>query len=254
MISFSEAQLLAWINPVLWPFIRTLALFAGMPVFSQRQVPARVRIGLALFIAVAAQPSLPPMPVIPLDSLPQLLTVTAQQLLIGLAMGFAVRVVFAALEFAGELIGLQMGLNFAGFFDPSTGSQGTSSSRFLGSMVAFLFVAINGHLMLINSLVESFQAFPVGEEPFRFLRVAQPQVWGAEIFRMGLWIALPLITMLMFVNLVLGIISRVAPQLNVFSVGFPLTVSIGLVGMVATLPLMHQPFMVALERMLAAFN
>ncbi len=254
MISFSEAQLLAWINPVLWPFIRTLALFAGMPVFSQRQVPARVRIGLALFIAVAAQPSLPPMPVIPLDSLPQLLTVTVQQLLIGLAMGFAVRVVFAALEFAGELIGLQMGLNFAGFFDPSTGSQGTSSSRFLGSMVAFLFIAINGHLMLINSLVESFQAFPVGEEPFRFLRVAQPQVWGAEIFRMGLWIALPLITMLMFVNLVLGIISRVAPQLNVFSVGFPLTVSIGLVGMVATLPLMHQPFMVALERMLAAFN
>jgi len=254
MISFSEAQLLTWINPILWPFIRALALFAGMPVFSQRQVPARVRIGLALFIAVAAQPSLPAMPVIPLDSLPQLLMVTGQQLLIGLSMGFAVRVVFASLEFAGELIGLQMGLNFAGFFDPSTGSQGTSSSRFLGSMVAFLFVAINGHLMLINSLVESFQAFPVGEEPFRFLRVAQPQVWGAEIFRMGLWIALPLITMLMFVNLVLGIISRVAPQLNVFSVGFPLTVSIGLVGMVATLPLMHQPFMVALERMLAAFN
>ncbi|WP_377161288.1 flagellar biosynthetic protein FliR [Roseateles sp. UC29_93] len=254
MISFSEAQLLAWINPILWPFIRTLALFAGMPVFSQRQVPARVRIGLALFIAVAAQPSLPAMPVIPLDSLPQILTVTAQQLLIGLSMGFAVRVVFAALEFAGELIGLQMGLNFAGFFDPSTGSQGTSTSRFLGSMVAFLFVAINGHLMLINSLVESFQAFPVGEEPFRFLRIAQPQVWGAEIFRMGLWIALPLITMLMFVNLVLGIISRVAPQLNVFSVGFPLTVSIGLVGLVATLPLMHQPFMIALERMLAAFN
>ena len=254
MISFSEAQLLAWISPILWPFIRTLALFAGMPVFSQRQVPARVRIGLALFISVAAQPSLPTMPVIPLDSLPQLLLVTGQQLLIGLSMGFAVRVVFAALEFAGELIGLQMGLNFAGFFDPSTGSQGTSTSRFLGSMVAFLFVAINGHLMLINSLVESFQAFPVGEEPFRFLRIAQPQVWGAEIFRMGLWIALPLVTMLMFVNLVLGIISRVAPQLNVFSVGFPLTVSIGLVGLVATLPLMHQPFMIALERMLAAFN
>lgn len=254
MISFSEAQLLAWISPILWPFVRTLALFAGMPVFSQRQVPARVRIGLALFISVAAQPSLPAMPVIPLDSLPQLLMVTGQQLLIGLSMGFAVRVVFAALEFAGELIGLQMGLNFAGFFDPSTGSQGTSTSRFLGSMVAFLFVAINGHLMLINSLVESFQAFPVGEEPFRFLRIAQPQVWGAEIFRMGLWIALPLVTMLMFVNLVLGIISRVAPQLNVFSVGFPLTVSIGLVGLVATLPLMHQPFMIALERMLAAFN
>lgn len=254
MLTFSEAQAMGWLNPILWPFIRTLALFAGMPVFSQRAVPQRVKIGLALFIAVAAQPSLPQMPVVPLDSLPQLLVVVAQQLLIGLSMGFAVRLVFASLEFAGELIGLQMGLNFAGFFDPSTGSQGTSTSRFLGSMVAFLFIAINGHLMLIQALVASFQAFPVGEEPFRFLRVAQPQVWGAEVFRMGLWIALPLVTMLLFVNLVLGIISRVAPQLNVFSVGFPLTVSIGLVGLVATLPLMHQPFMIALERLLAAFT
>ena len=177
-----------------------------------------------------------------------------QQLLIGLSMGFAVRVVFAALEFAGEVIGLQMGLNFAGFFDPATGSQGTASARFFGSMVAFLFIAINGHLLLINALVQSFHAFPVGEEPFHFLRVAQPQTWGAEIFRMGLWIALPLVTMLLFVNLVMGVISRVAPQINVFSVGFPLTVSIGLIGMVATLPLMHQPFMIALERMLAAFT
>lgn len=254
MLTFTEAQLLAWINPLLWPFIRVLALFAGMPVFSQRNVPLRVRIGLALFISVCAQASLPPMPVQALDSLPQLLGLVAQQLLIGLSMGFAVRVVFAALEFAGELIGLQMGLNFAGFFDPSTGSQGTSTARFFGTMVAFLFVAINGHLLLINALVQSFHAFPVGDEPLRFLRVAQPQVWGAEVFRIGLWIALPLITMLMFVNLVLGVISRVAPQLNVFSVGFPLTVSIGLIGMTATLPLMHQPFMVALERLLAVFS
>ena len=254
MISFTEAQLLEWLTPLLWPFFRTLALFAGMPVFSQRAMPMRVRIGLALVITVAAQPSLPVMPVTPLDSLPMLLLLLAQQLLIGLSMGFAVRLVFAALEFAGEIIGLQMGLNFAGFFDPGTGSQGTSTSRFFGSMVAFLFIAVNGHLLLIQSLVQSFQAFPVGQAPFEFLRVAQPQVWGAEIFRMGFWIALPLVTMLMFVNLVLGVISRVAPQIGVFSVGFPLTVSIGLIGMVATLPLMQGPFQIVLERMLAAFS
>jgi len=254
MFSVTEAQLLAWLTPLLWPFVRVLALFAGLPIFSQRNVPLRVRIGLAMFISLAAQPSLPAMPLTPLDNLPLLLLLIAQQLLIGLSMGFAVRVVFAALEFAGELIGLQMGLNYAGFFDPSTGSQGTASARFFGSMVAFLFIAINGHLLLINALVQSFQAFPVGEEPFHFLRVAQPQAWGAEIFRIGLWIALPLITMLMFVNLVLGVISRVAPQIGVFSVGFPLTVSIGLIGMVATLPLMQTPFSIALEHMLAAFT
>jgi len=254
MISFTEAQLLEWLTPLLWPFVRTLALFAGMPVFSQRAMPMRVRIGLALVITVAAQPSLPAMPATPLDALPMLLLLLAQQLLIGLSMGFAVRLVFAALEFAGEVIGLQMGLNFAGFFDPGTGSQGTSTSRFFGSMVAFLFIAVNGHLLLIQALVQSFQAFPVGQEPFEFLRVARPHVWGAEIFRMGFWIALPLITMLMFVNLVLGVISRVAPQIGVFSVGFPLTVSIGLIGMVATLPLMQGPFQIVLERMLAAFS
>ena len=254
MISITEVQLLTWLNPLLWPFIRTLALFAGMPIFSQRAVPMRVRVGLAMFVSIAAQPSLPAMPLTPLDSMPMLFLLLVQQLLIGLSMGFAVRLVFASLEFAGELIGLQMGLNYAGFFDPSTGSQGTATARFFGSMVAFLFVAINGHLLLIQALVQSFQIFPVGDEPFHFLRVAQPQVWGAEIFRMGLWIALPLITMLMFVNMVLGVISRVAPQIGVFSVGFPLTVSIGLIGMVATLPLMQTPFMVALERMLAAFT
>lgn len=254
MFTVTEAQLLAWLNPLLWPFIRTLALLAGMPTFSQRNVPLRLRIGLALFISVAAQASLPAIPATPLDSLPLLTLLLAQQLLIGLALGFAVRIVFAALEFAGEIIGLQMGLNFAGFFDPGTGAQGTASSRFFGSMVAFLFIAINGHLLLINALVQSFQAFPVGDEPFAFLRVAQPQRWGAEIFSIGLWIALPLVTMLMFVNLVLGVISRVAPQIGVFSVGFPLTVSIGLIGMLATLPLMQTPFTVALERLLAAFT
>jgi flagellar biosynthetic protein FliR len=254
MFSVNEAQLLAWLNPLLWPTIRCLALFGGMPIFSERSVPLRVRIGLAIFISMAAQPSLPPMPVVVLDNLPMLLLLLAQQLIIGFSMGFAVRLVFAGLEFAGEVIGLQMGLNFAGFFDPATGSQGTSSSRFFGSMVAFLFVAINGHLMLIHALVQSFTAFPVGDEPFHFLRVAQPQAWGAEVFSIGLWIALPLVTMLLFVNLVLGVISRVAPQIGVFSVGFPLTVSVGLVGMVATLPLMETPFRVALERLLAVFG
>jgi flagellar biosynthetic protein FliR len=254
MIGFSEAEILAWLNPILWPFIRCLALFAGMPLFSQRNVPMSVRVGLALFFAVAAQPSLPPMPVLPLDSPPMLVMLVVQQLVIGLSMGFAVRLVFAALEFAGELIGLQMGLNFAGFFDPATGSQGTASARFFGTLVAFLFIVTNGHLLLIQALAQSFHAFPVGQEPFAFLRAAQPQVWGAEIFRIGLWVALPVLALLLFVNLVLGVISRVAPQLNVFSIGFPITVSVGLLGMLATLPLMQTPLAVALERLLGGFS
>jgi flagellar biosynthetic protein FliR len=128
VISFTEAQILGWITPLLWPFLRALALFSALPVLGTRTVPMRVRIALAAFIALAAQASLPEMPVVALDS-PAGFMLIAQQAVIGLTLGFAVRVVFAALEFAGEIIGLQMGLNFAGFFDPITASSGTASSR-----------------------------------------------------------------------------------------------------------------------------
>ena len=253
MISLTEAQILAWLTPLLWPFFRALALLASLPVFGQRAVPMRVKIGLALFIALAAQPSLPAMPVVALDS-PQAVLVIVQQLLVGITLGFAVRIVFAAVELGGELIGLQMGLNFAGFFDPVTASQGTASGRFFGTLVAFLFVLSNGHLAVIAALVRSFEVFAVGDEPFAFLRQMQPQQWGTEVFTLGLWIALPLVGMLLFVNLVLGVISRVAPQISVFSVGFPITLAVGLIGMLLTLPLLEQPFAMALQRMLGNFQ
>jgi flagellar biosynthetic protein FliR len=213
----------------------------------------RIRVALAFLIAFCAQASLPTMPVIALDSAPAMLAVV-QQLLIGVSLGFAVRIVFAAVEFAGELIGLQRGLNFAGFFNPMTGGESTAASRFFGISVSWLFIVMGGHLLLIGAVVQSFNAFPLGPEPFAFLRTVQPQVWGAEVFRLGLWIALPLVGMLLFVNLVLGIISRVASQMGIFSIGFPITVSVGLVGMLLTLPMMQVPFTMALERMLSYFQ
>jgi flagellar biosynthesis protein FliR len=253
MITFTEAQLLAWINPLIWPFFRVLALFGTLPVLSLRTVPVRVRVALAFFIAVCAQASLPPIPVVPLDS-PLALMVLLQQVLIGMSLGFAVRIVFAAVEFAGEIVGLQMGLNFAGFFDPATGGQATAVSRFFGIMVSWLFIVINGHLLVIAALVQSFVVFPVGPEPFAFLRATQPQVWGAEVFSLGLWIALPLVAMLVFTNLVLGVISRVAQQMNIFAIGFPITMVVGLGGVLLTLPMMQGPLTMSLEKMLSHFQ
>ena len=253
MLTFTEAQVLGWVSPLLWPFLRVLALFSALPVFAQRSVPARLRVALAFVITVCAQASLPAMPVIALDSAAAVLAVV-QQVLIGVSLGFAVRIVFSAVEFAGEITGLQMGLNFAGFFNPMTGGEATATSRFFGITVSWLFIVTGGHLALIAAVVQSFDAFPVGPEPFAFLRTVQPQTWGAEIFRLGLWIALPMIAMLLFVNLVLGIISRVAQQMNVFAIGFPITVSVGLVGLLLTLPMMQVPFTMALEQMLAHFR
>ena len=253
MISFSESQILAWLTPLVWPFLRALALFSALPVLGTRMVPTRVRIGLAAFIAIAIQASLPPAAQVPLDS-PVALLLIVQQFVIGLSLGFAVRVVFAAVEFAGEVIGLQMGLNYAGFFNPLSATTATATSRFFGTMVSWLFIVINGHLLVLAALAQSFVAFPIGPEPFAFLRQMQPQHWGSEIFATGLWIALPLITMLMFVNLVLGAISRVAPQINIFAVGFPVTLSVGLLGLVLTLPALQQPFTMALQKLLEQFG
>lgn len=253
MLTFTEAQLLAWITPWLWPFFRVMGLFTAAPVLSMRAIPRRVRMGLGLLIVVAAQPTLPEMPVVALNS-PEALMVLAQQVLIGLTMGFAARVAFSAIEFAGEIVGLQMGLNFASFFDPMSGGQATAVSRFYGTMAAWLFVVMNGHLMLTAAVVHSFVTFPVAAQPLAFLSVVQPQVWGAEIFKIGLWVSLPVVAMLSLVNLVMGLISRVAPQMNIFSIGFPLTLGVGLTGLWLTLPMMQVPLTMALERMLGYFQ
>ncbi|MCZ2441740.1 MAG: flagellar biosynthetic protein FliR [Burkholderiales bacterium] len=254
MVNISETEVLAWLTPLLWPFLRTLALFSTLPVLGTRTVPLRVRVALAAFIALAAQASLPAAPPpLPLDS-PLAFMLVVQQLFVGLALGFSVRVVFAAIEFAGEVIGLQMGLNFAGFFDPATASQATASGRFLGTMTAWLFIVGGGHLLVIAAVVQSFAAFPADGQPLAFLRAVQPYRWGAEIFALGLWIALPLIAMLLTVNLVLGVISRVASQINVFSVGFPITLGVGLLGLLLTLPALQNPLSSGLARMLALFQ
>ncbi|HXD07860.1 MAG TPA: flagellar biosynthetic protein FliR [Burkholderiaceae bacterium] len=253
MIGFTEAQAMGLLSPLFWPFLRVLAMFMTAPVLSLRSVPARVKVALAFFVSVAAQASMPESPVIPLDG-PLALGVVVQQLLVGATLGFAARLVFAGIELAGELIGLQMGMNFASFFDPISASQATSVSSFFGTTAAWLFVVINGPLLLTAAVVHSFNAFPVSGEPLAFLAAVQPQTWGTELFRLGLWIALPIVAMLLFVNLVLGVVSRVASQMNIFAIGFPITLGVGLIGITVTLPMMETPFSMALERMLAYFQ
>ncbi|GIX25700.1 MAG: flagellar biosynthetic protein FliR [Caldimonas sp.] len=253
MLTFTDAQLSAWLSPLLWPFFRALALFMTVPVLSQRAIPARAKIGLAFLVALAAQAWMPQVTPVALDA-PDALLVLIQQLLIGATLGFAVRLIFAGMEYAGELIGLQMGLGFAAFFDPAQGGATNAVSRLFGTLSALLFVVINGHLILVAAVVQSFQTFPVGPEPMALPRLLQVHSWGAEVFKLGLWIALPLLAMLIFVNLVLGVISRVAQQMNIFAIGFPITVSVGLLGLLLTLPTMEQPFVMAIERALSHFR
>jgi flagellar biosynthetic protein FliR len=253
MITFSEAQIMAWLTPLLWPFLRVLAVFSVAPIFSSRSFPVRARILLALLVALAAQATLPAMPVIDLNG-PDALGVVVQQVSIGLAIGFVVRLVFAAFELAGEVVGFQMGLNFAAFFDPSLNGQVSAVARFFGYMASLLFVVLNGHLMVLMAVTRSFEVFPVTPNFLEAVRLMQLYTLGGELFANALWIALPMLALLLFTNLALGIISRVAPQMNVYAVGFPITLAVGLVGMTATLPLLDRPFQALLERSIDIFT
>lgn len=243
---------MAWLSPVLWPFLRVLALFTSAPVFSMRVIPVRTRIGLAFLVAVCAQAVLPEQPVISLNSR-EAAGAVVQQVGIGLAMGFAVRLVFAAVELAGEIIGLQMGLNFASFFDPASNAQVSAVVRFFGNTSMLLFVVINGHLMVLMAVVKSFDSFPVGGNFLQAIGQMRLHELGASLFSSALWIALPMIALLLFVNLTLGIISRVAPQMNIYAVGFPVTLTVGMLGITATLPMLEQPMLALLQQSIDLF-
>jgi flagellar biosynthesis protein FliR len=253
VVSISETQLMSWVSPILWPFLRVLAVFTAAPVFSSRAFPLRAKIGLAFLVALAAQASMPEQPVIDLNG-PLALGVAIQQVGIGLAIGFTVRLVFAAFELAGQVVGFQMGLGFAAFFDPASSAQSSAMGRFYANMAALLFLAVNGHLMVIVAVVNSFAAFPVDQNILEGLSTLKLQTLGAELFASALWIALPVIALLMFANLALGIVSRVAPQMNIYAIGFPVTLAVGLVGVAATLPLLEQPFSTLMEQMMELFS
>lgn len=240
MISISEAQLSAWLAPVLWPFLRVLGIFGSSPLLSIRAIPTRTKICLAFLVALCAQASLEGQPVVGLNDTDTIAT-AAHEVGVGLAIGFAVRLVFTTVELAGELMALQMGLNFAMFFDMTSNSQASAVSRFYGNIAVLLFVVMNGHLMILMAVIKSYDAFPVNFGLMDTFSRLHLHTMGAELFSSALWMALPVIGLLLMVNLTLGIVSRVAPQMNIFALGFPVTLTVGLMGITAGLPLLETP-------------
>ena len=235
MISLTDAQLNAWLISFIWPLTRILGLIMVAPVFAHRSVPARVKIGLGIFIALIIAPTLPPMPDVGLGSWHGLF-ILVQQLLIGMAIGFIMRVIFAAVEAAGEIVGLQMGLGFASFFDPQSASQTLVIARFFNMLALLVLLAVNAHLLLLGVLVDSFQSLPISLQPLSAAGFYNVAAFGSTVLAVGLQLALPLIAILLMTNLALGILTRSAPQLNIFAIGFPITLSVGLIMLDATLP------------------
>ncbi|HXU93144.1 MAG TPA: flagellar biosynthetic protein FliR [Gallionella sp.] len=234
MISFTSAQLDAWLAALIFPLTRILAMIASSPVLGNKQVPARVKIGLSVLLAIIIAPTIDAMPPVSVGS-PQGLLIMVQQVIIGVAMGFTIRLVFTAVEMAGELAGLQMGLGFATFYDPINASSTPVVAQFWGMIAALAFLVLNGHLYLLSALAESFRTLPVGDT-MSAQGLHGVASWGGSIFAYALQISLPILAALLIANIALGILTRAAPQLNLFAVGFPITLSIGFFVLVLSMP------------------
>lgn len=250
MVTFTSEQLAAWYGAVFWPLVRVLALISVAPLLSHRAVPLRIKVVLGLAITAVLVPQVQSPPLTDVLSAPGLLLLL-NNMMIGLVIGFAVRLVFAALELAGELIGLQMGLSFAGFFNPASGQTQNAVASFMALLALLMFIAIDGHLMLIHALAESFRLYPVDSGMSLVSGVDRLLKLGADMFAIALSIALPFLAVMLLTNVVLGVLARVAPQLNVFAVGFPLTILVGLATLFLLLPYIEAPVRVALERAIA---
>ncbi len=252
MIQVGEAQLLGWLSAFLLPFFRILGLFTSAPILSQRSVPLRLRVALSLMLAALAAPLLPASPAADLGAPAGWLAI-ASEALIGFAIGFVARAILASVEVAGEAVGLQMGLSFAGFFDPDSGQQ-NAVSRLMNTLSLWAFVAIGGPALMVAAAVQSFEVIPPATALGDWIGRMQPAALGAGLFELGVILALPFMALLLFVNLALGIVSRIAPQLNIFAIGFPVTIGAGLVLLALGMPLLQAPFELIVERMIAALR
>lgn len=241
IVNVSSDQLTLWIASFFWPFVRMLALVSTAPVLGEKSVPRQIKVALSVMLAVVVAPTLAPMPQVPLVSGAGI-WIVMQQVLIGVAMGFTMRAVFAIVQAAGEYVGLQMGLSFAAFFDPTSGGQTQVVARLLNLLALLIFMAVDAHLLLIMTLVESFTLLPVSGAALPaggwWVLVSA----GSHIFTGGLMLSLPIVATLLAINLAMGILNRASPQFSIFAVGFPITLLVGMVMLQLLMPYLA-PFM-----------
>jgi flagellar biosynthetic protein FliR len=235
-MTFSYGEFLQLIGLYFWPFVRIGAMLSILPIYGINAVTPQTRIILTVFITLVVAPNLAlPPPVDPFTW--QGVLFLLQQILIGLAMGTVFLVVFQAFVMAGHLIAMGMGLAFAQMADPGTGATAPIVSQYFTIVVTLLFLALNGHLLMIQLVVDSFEYLPIGVNFLTQESLRTLVEFGSYMFSAGVLVALPAITALLLVNVAFGVVTRAAPALNIFAVGFPVTLLAGLVMLSLTTPL-----------------
>jgi flagellar biosynthetic protein FliR len=234
-VTVTDAQVVDALAAWLLPFFRIGALLMAAPVFSAASVPMRLRVLLAVAVTILIEPLLPrPAGIDPLSA--ATLVLVAQQVAIGVAIGFVLQLAFNALVFGGQVVAYSMGLGFAHLMDPQNGVQVPTVSQFYLIFATIAFLAVDGHLRLLALVVESFAALPVAADGITRSALWDLALWGSRLFADGLLMGLPVVAALLLVNIGMGMVSRAAPQLNIFAVGFPVTLGVGFVLMWVSLP------------------
>lgn len=243
------------IEPQFWALlfvmVRVGAAFIAAPVFSAVSIPLVVRVSLSGAIGVlvlAAHPVTPPAQVFALATI----LGVASEALIGFAIGFVLQIAFAAPMIAAEVIGTSMGIGFASAIDPQNGKSTPALGQFFSMMLTLLFLSVNGHLMLVEMIVKSYDALPPGAAWLRPQQLENIAFFGGYTFLAGLLLALPVGFLLLCLNLVVGMISRSAPSLNLFAVGLPVSLVVGVVALALGFPAMGDYLLVIIDQGLAA--
>jgi flagellar biosynthetic protein FliR len=227
-------EIIGLLETWLWPFFRIMGLFMVAPIIGTRSVPVRIRLVMAIAITIVIVPVIPPPPYIdPFSSVGVLTSI--QQVMIGLAMGFTLRAIFVVVEIGGQAIGQLMGLMMASMVDPQNGNQVPIIGQFYLLLATLLFLSVDGHLVMINALANSFHSLPVGSGSISRDVIWDFLVWIGTVFSTAVLIALPVIVSMLIVNLSFGVMGRSAPQLNIFAVGFPVMIIVGMLIIMFTL-------------------
>lgn len=227
MLEFSSDQAMQWLAMFMWPFVRISGFMLAAPIFGAQTVPARIRLSMAFLFSMIVAPLLEGLPTMELLSVATYLMI-GKQMLIGLAMGFAMQLVFQVFILAGQMIAMQMGLGFASMMDPANGISVTVLSQFFLVTTTLLFVSMNGHTVMLQVFLDSFIQFPVANTAISSEQLWQLILSGGWLFSSALLIALPAVTAILIVNFSFGVMTKAAPQLNVFALGFPIAMMFGL--------------------------
>ena len=225
-------------------------MLIAAPLFSAGAVTVRVRLGFAFLLALVIAPLIPTPPAVEPLSIPGLM-IAIQQVLIGVIIGFVLQMVFSVLNQAGESIAKIMGLGLASMVDPQQGVQVPAISSYLVMMTTLMFLALNGHIALIELTLLSFHTLPVSADGLTREDFWNLVNWGSVMFMYALLVALPAVTSVLVVTIALGVISRASPQLNIFAVGFPVKIMLGFILLILTLPVLLAQF---IEVLTQAFN